>query len=440
MRIDTATIAAIASLALPGPAFPQSANQRTPTAERFIDTTGGVTLEAAVAQALQREPSLRAARAEEEVARGRRHQAQLRPNPTASIGYQKEPAGTDHQARIEVEWPLDLFRKAGRVAVADRELKATRQAIADRERLLAAEVRRKYGEVLTAVRDVGVGEDLVAATARQHDLVSARADLGATPPLERNMLRVELQRLESERFLAAGRAEQALIELKRLLGEPADSPLKLHETLEQLVHRETAAALPGVEPKVAERPDVQEADARVQVAVAEIDRSRSEGRVDVSLFGMYMRMDSGFPQRGFTGDGELERVRGVFNYVAGGAMLTLPFRNRNQGEVAAARARRTGAEAQLEAVRLSAHSEIAAARARDEAARQALLVYTADARALARQNLEVVGQTYELGRMTLFDVLAEQRRYLDLERAYTTTLGEAYDARQALRLALGEVR
>jgi hypothetical protein len=37
-------------------------------------------------------------------------------------------------------------------------------------------------------------------------------------------------------------------------------------------------------------------------------------------------------------------------------------------------------------------------------------------------------------------VLTEQRRYLDVERAFTAALREAYEARQALRRALGDVR
>ena len=121
-------------------------------------------------------------------------------------------------------------------------------------------------------------------------------------------------------------------------------------------------------------------------------------------------------------------------------MVTLPFENRNQGAVAAAEAERAGAAAHLEAARLAAQSEIAAARSRDRHARQALEAYTGDTIALARQNLEVVRQTYELGRGTLLDVLNEQRRYLDVERAYTDVLREAYAARQALRASLGEVR
>jgi cobalt-zinc-cadmium efflux system outer membrane protein len=191
---------------------------------------------------------------------------------------------------------------------------------------------------------------------------------------------------------------------------------------------------------VESRPDVQEAEARLRVADARIDRARREGRVDLSLVGTYMRMDAGFPQRGFNSTGDLERVRGLFHYVSGGAMVTLPLRNRNQGEIASAQAMRVGAEATLAAVQLTAQSEIAAATTRDDFARRAIAVYAEGVRTLARQNLDVVTQTYELGRGTLFDVLNEQRRYLDLERAYTVALREAYEARTALRRALGDVR
>ena len=191
---------------------------------------------------------------------------------------------------------------------------------------------------------------------------------------------------------------------------------------------------------VEQRADVREAAARIETAVAKIDRAESEGRFDVSLFANYMRMDAGFPQRGFAPDGRLERVRGQFNYWSAGAMLTIPILNRNQGEVAVARAERTGAAAAYDAARLAAEAELASARARDERAREAVKIYGAGAQALARQNLTVVGQSYELGRVTVFEVLAERRRYLDVERAYTEALRAAYEARTALNRALGEKR
>ena len=233
-----------------------------------------------------------------------------------------------------------------------------------------------------------------------------------------------------------------MFELKRVLGMKADATLTVRDTFEDLVQRESAVApqVANASMAVEQRADVREAAARIETAVAKIDRAESEGRFDVSLFGNYMRMDAGFPQRGFAPDGGLERVRGQFNYWSAGAMLTIPVLNRNQGEVAVARAERTGAAAAYDAARLAAEAELASARARDERAREAVKIYGAGAQALARQNLTVVGQSYELGRVTVFEVLAERRRYLDVERAYTEALRAAYEARTALNRALGERR
>jgi len=130
----------------------------------------------------------------------------------------------------------------------------------------------------------------------------------------------------------------------------------------------------------------------------------------------------------------------VFHDVSVGAAVTVPFRNQNQGEIASAQAERAGATARRDAARLSAETEIAVAKIRDARARDAVEMYRTGARNLARQNLDVVTQTYELGRATVFDVLAEQRRYLDLELAYSKALRDAYEARTALRLALGDLR
>jgi cobalt-zinc-cadmium efflux system outer membrane protein len=415
-------------------------NPREALAAPYVNSETGVTLADAITRALAQEPMLRATRTEADVAKGERLQAGLRPNPTVSFMQQNEPGGTDSQSRVEMQWPLDLFRKTGRVAVAEQELQATSQNVSNRERLLAADVGMKYGEVVAAIRDLAVSDDLIATATRQAVLLRARVDQGGTPPLERNIVEVELRRLEAERFLQAGQVDRAAIELKRLLGMSANAPLQLRDTLEQLVMREQAPPRRADAAAVARRADVQESEARIRVADAQIDRARRDGRFDLNLVGSYMRTDAGFPQFGLNTEGELTRVRGVFHYFSAGAALTMPLRNRNQGAVASALAERAGATARLTAAQLTAEAEIAAATARDERARSAIAIYHDGARDLARQNLDVVTQTYELGRATVFDVLAEQRRYLDLERAYSTALRESYEARTALRRALGDVR
>jgi hypothetical protein len=192
----------------------------------------------------------------------------------------------------------------------------------------------------------------------------------------------------------------------------------------------------------ATRPDVREAEARVAMAEAALDKAARDGRIDMSLYGTYSRMDAGFPQLGFAPDGGVERVRAVFHYVAGGVRIVLPLANRNQGTLAAARADRAGAEAARNAALLSAEAETAAALARDQRAQAALRIYRTGLTELAGKNLSVVQQSYELGRSTLLDVLGELRRYLDVERAYSEAmrLGMKREPARLLATEVGDDR
>lgn len=412
----------------------------SPLATQYVDERSGLGLDAAIARALDREPSLRAARTDIAVARGSRQQAGLRPNPTLTFERRDEPAGTDNQTSVGVQWPLDLFRRSARVETAERSLEATQLAVTDRERLLVADVRMEYGIAAADVRDVFVADEMVTSAHRQLEIVRARVAAGGTPPLERDLLDVELRRYEAARLLAVGRADSALVQLKRLLGMSPEQPLRLRETVESLVTASRGDAVPEAALVISARPDVREAQARVVLADARIEQARREGRADVSLYATYMHMDAGFPQQGFGPAGALERVRGQFNYLAGGAMVMVPLFNRNQGQVVAAEGERTGAEARREAAELAARAEVAAAQARDTQAQRAVSLYAGGVRTLARQNLDVVRQTFDLGRATVFDVLTEQRRYLEIEQAYTAALREAWEARAALKRALGETR
>jgi cobalt-zinc-cadmium efflux system outer membrane protein len=438
--MNTRLMAALLALwLLPHAAAAQMAGPAPFEAAVFVDPVNGKSLDQAIAQALAREPSLQSSRMAVDAARGMQVQAGLRRNPSLSAELRGEPAGSDNQLMLGVEWPLDLFRRQGRTAVAEREVAAAELSVADRERLLASDVRARFGDVLAAVRDLAAIEELVNAARRQHDLLSARVEEGASPPLDRDLVAVEVRRLDADRLLQLGRAERAMFELKRLLGIAPADVLRLKETLEDVVTRESAAPPPAAD-AAERRPDVREASTRIAVSDARIDRAARDGRIDVSLFGGYVRMDSGFPQLGLSPTGTPEPIRGLFHYVTGGATVTLPIFNRNQGELAAARAERAGAVAAHDAARLSAETEIAAARSSDQRAREAVRVYSGDVRTLARQNLNVVRQSYELGRTTIFEVLAEEKRYLEQERAYTETLRQAYEARTALRRAVGETR
>jgi len=423
-------------------AQPPGASPRQAAANPYYDSQRGISLDDAIEMALAREPALRAARADIDIARGARAQAALRPNPSISFEWREEPSGTDNQGMMSMQWPLDLFRRAGRTNVADREVTVAELGALDRERAIRADVRSRFGEVLAGIRRLMLIEELNDAIGRQRDLLRARVEQGASPPLERDLIEVEVRRLDSDRVLQVGRIEAAFFALKRSVGLAPTAPLLVRDSLDDIVQREAGAMSAAADSpeQIDERADVREAAARIAAAEAKVDRAERDGRIDVSLFGSYQRMDAGFPQFGIGATGNLERVRSVFHYVSGGAMLTIPLFNRNQGDVAAARAEQARATAAHEAARLSAQSEAASARALDRRAHEAAQLFSAEARDLARKNLEVVSQSYALGRVTVFDVLAEQRRFLEIELAYSDALRAAFDARTALLEAQGGVR
>ena len=432
-------ITAILLLALlPTHAEAQAVSVPSAAESPFLDRTAGLGLAEAIALAREREPGLQAARTDVAVARGQRQQGGLRPNPSLTVENRQEPGGTDHAFSVGVEWPLDLFRRQGRVVTADREVAVAESMAAERERVLVADVVLQYGRAAATIREAQVAADLAATIEVQAASMRSRADEGAAPRLESDLLQVEVRRLQALRDVAAGRAERAVIALKPLLGIDAGERLALREPLEALVAVHATPGFGGLPaPAASGRADVRAAMQRALVAEAQVDQARREGRFDVSLFGTYMRMDAGFPQFGFSPAGVPERVRGQFNYVSVGAVVMLPLLDRNQGRISAAQAQQIAADARRRATELAVASELAGAAARGERARQALSAYGDSTRELARRNLDVVRQTFELGRATVFDVLAEQRRYLEFEQGYTAALLEAWEAYADLSRAAG---
>lgn len=388
-----------------------------------------------VALAMTSNPELRAARAELEAAGGRVRQAALRPNPTLDLGGQRA-IGPDNSLGVGLTLPLDLNgRKQGRVGVAEGEVEIRRAQLADRERRLRADVRVKVGDVLAARRTLEVTDELLAVSRNAFTLVAERVRQGAAPALDENLMRVEVNRLEAGRLLQAARAEVAALQLKALAGAPPDELLEVQGDLSS----PPRAPEPGnfVGRAVDLRPDIWAARAEVATAQARMRKEQADGQWDASVNVGYQRQDMGFNLRGLTDAGATRQIQDVFHYFGAGVSVVLPVRNRNEGNIAAASAEAVAAARRREFSELIARQEVAAALAQTEAARRTVEVYERGVRGVARANVEVVRQSYGLGRATLLDVIAEQRRYIEVENGYTDVLREAWDAAVELERAVG---
>jgi cobalt-zinc-cadmium efflux system outer membrane protein len=398
--------------------------------------TTDFTVDELVARALAENGELRAVRAEVDAAVGRLRQAGFRPNPMLDLGGQQNVAGPDNNITIGLTLPLDLNgRKEGRVGVAERELELKRAQLADRERKLRAEVRAKAGELLAARRNLGFTEELLQVNRRALDVVGERARLGAVPALDAALTHVEVNRLDASRAILASRVEILALQLRALTGFAPAVPLSLKGDLNPVpVWLDRAA---GVARALAKRGDAAAARAEVATALARIRKERAEGRWDASVSVGYQRQETGFGLMGITDRGGTRAIQDTFHFVGGGLSITLPLRNRNEGNVSAAAAEARAAERRLEFLTLVIRQEVEAAFTQWEAAERALAIYARGVRELARQNLDVVRKAYELGRTSLLDVIAEQRRYIEIETGYTESLKLVYDAAAELERALG---
>jgi cobalt-zinc-cadmium efflux system outer membrane protein len=412
------------------------ADDRRPRAEGatvglYFDPAGGVTADEAVARALAANGELLAMRKEVESARALVKQAASRANPRLDVWGAKAVNMPDSELMVEGMLPLELGgRREARVRVAGREVEVREAALADRERVVAAEVRAKFGEALAEVLKLGVTEELLNNSQRGYRLVVARVLEGRTAPLEQNQVLVEVNRLRSMREAGRGRAEVALLELRNLMGAEPSEPLRLRGDFDGLIDplpplmEATARALDA-------RADILAARASEALAESRIASARAGGRADAEVRAGYQRMRAGSMPGDVDGTGRPTPVAGAStaNSVTFGVSVVLPVRDKNLGAIESAAADLEAARRRREFLELTVRREVAAAYAAYEAAARASEIYRVGVRGQAGQNLTVIRKTYELGSKTLLDYIAEQRRYIELENDYVESVLQTYLAR-----------
>ncbi len=407
-----------------------------PVMNRFVDPDHGLTEADLVARALANNPSLAAQRQTIESAKGAVAQARLRANPSLSVGGLKEVDGDDNRFNIGAEVPLELFgRRARRTEVATQKLSSTREAVSDNERLLAADVRMRFADTLAALRNLEFVEQLLQANHQFLKLMEDRVREGAIPVLDADEVRVEVNRIESLRIDYRAKAEIAMLALKEAAGFEPEEELRLKGSLEQAPLSPDRAQL--LELAVSHRPDLAAQRSNEFIATAGLRQLQAEAKPDASFSASYERPNSGFALSAFDTAGNLQPIRQTFNYAVFGIRWTLPIFNRSQGSIVAAKADINSARNQVAAVDLTLRHEVIQSLVRYHASQERATLYRRGVRDQAARNLDVVRQTYGYGRVPLLDVIAEQRRYIDIETGYTDILFDAYASRIALEKAVG---
>src|SRR5258705_1069452 len=345
------------TLALAGSLSLAAQEVKTRPASDFLDLQQGVTEAELVTRALASNPTLAAQRQQIEMAKGDVTQARLRKNPSLILGGLKEVNGGDNSYNVGGMLPLELYgRRARRTEVAQSKEDATQQSVSDQERLTTGQVRARFGEALASIRNLMFVEQLLQVNRDFLKLLEDRVREGATPTLEADETRVEVNRIETLRIDDQAKAEVSLLALKETVGIDPEESIRLKGELELAPHYYDQKQL--LQLAIGHRPDLAFRRANEALASAELRLDQATAKPDASVFGGYQRPDSGFSQQGFDAAGNLTPIRQTFNYATFGLNIDLPLFNRNQGAAIADKAAIQAAHSQVAAVDLNLRHEV----------------------------------------------------------------------------------
>ncbi|HUF03577.1 MAG TPA: TolC family protein [Aridibacter sp.] len=395
------------------------------TLSKYVDQNTGTDSDEAVRIALASNDELAAMKLETESSSRMVGQAEQRARPSVGFESRQQVGGSRNRSMVVGTIPLELGgRRSSRTALAERMAALDRALYEEKERMLAAEVRTKFGRALAKALKLKLTEDTLLFVIESYELVKANVSEGETAPLEENMLLVEVNRLRSMREKDEGAVRIALLELKNLMGIGPEGPLVLKGNFDGLVEPLPPLRV-ATEVALSRRPDLEALRAAIEVGRAKIDQYESDSGIDAALNLGYERMTDDF-------------FRGGDHMVIFGVRITLPYGNRNRDAIEASVLDRQAAEQRLEFGELVVRREVASAFARYEYAVKALEIFRVGVASEAFRNLEVVRQTYEFGSVSLIDYLSEQGRYLDYQAGLIDAQLEVYEAKVSILKAGNE--
>lgn len=400
----------------------------------------------ATARALANNLELRVTRADTGLALAELVGSRLRPNPSLAVEYLSTGDG-----RVSLTQDLQLWGvRSNRIRAAGLEQQRARYSALDAARLVRRQVATTYRDLLFQQQRVVLLDSL----ARVNDRIARVAQLAFQQALgselDSRLSYVIYQQTLLDRDAAIQQARTQQVELARLLGDSLTIRYRLTDSLPTAGLRFLAVEFtdPGSakpvrfdvsEPQVdslvrlalAGRPDLQAAQFAVQAQGASLAAARAAGKPTVAVGAIYGRA---LDDVGVIAGRERSSPENGFGL---GLVVSLPVRNRNQGEVA--RARFAGETARLRVANVSQQLErdirvamnlVALAASRVETLRRVILPANQSA-------LRIAETAFGRGQVNIFDVLLVQRTYNEGTTALLVAMRELATGMADLEAAVG---
>lgn len=247
--------------------------------------SAALTLDQAIAYALENSPSLGAQVSYAEAAAANKSQAGAFSNPELEIEAENIYGDADGTSDAEITYGVSQLvelpgKRSNRIGVADAESIKAHYASDAAKLDLIRDVTVAYAGVVAGQQEVAILEEERNLATQVRDSVAAKVDAGKEPPIQKNKAGIELSASE----IALDRARRALNAktqaLSALMGSNAIGFIVVPESLPPVTQPE---GLEVYKARISQTPDVQSLEAGVTQAQSALSLEKANALPDPTL-------------------------------------------------------------------------------------------------------------------------------------------------------------
>ncbi len=375
------------------------------------DPSGALSLQQALAAAVEAHPDLARYPLDRRIAEAQAIQARLRPRPELGVEFENFAGTGAHNGVDELETTLRLgfvlehsAKRDARIAVArdgivriDADFELMRLDVMSQTTRRFIDVVESQQQLALAERGVELAEQLAASARR-------RVNAGAASELEayRASIALERAKLEVEHY------EHLLDTQRRWLASQWGASTAHFDSAEaDLLALPPVAAFDALEQRLRRSPDFARFDLERKLRESELALARARSSADPVVGAGVRRFEISDDQA-----------------LIATLQFPLSLGNRNQGEIAAAQARRESVDVQRDAELIlttaalyDLYQELKHARTLVEAVHDTLLPE-------ARKAMQLTRRGYDLGRYSQLELIDAQKTAVELERELLTNAAD----------------
>ncbi len=407
-------------LAQPEKLFAQKETNAAPAKEE-------ISLDALVAEALEKNPEINFYKAEIAAAKGERRTAGAFPNPELSGDIGRKRVSGGGLSAEGTAWSVSVqqpFEYPGRItlrkAIANRQIDLAEIGYAQFQAALVARVRTLGYGLGVAQQKAAAAEQVAQRGQELAEVIVQRDPAGITPLLETRIIEGSVIVAKRRAALATKDAQVALYELNQLRGAPLSAPIVVAASdlkFPEALSVETLIAIARTN--------------NFEIRSREVELAQQGLKVDLTKNERWPTVTAG-PFYSQEKAGDKERILGI------GVSMPLPLWNRNAGNIEAAAARTQQAEAAFFVALRQVERDVREQASAYNAFVEQMSFWRTNTLDQLREAAELGDRHYRLGSLPVATYVELQDKFIEATEAILDTQLDAMESRQQLDLLTGK--